>query len=61
MQVSLFVVFQRARGPKGSAMAAVSQSSLQETLKLHVLGRIKQICSLYCLGFGNQVGSLEFA
>lgn len=37
------------------------QSSLQETLKLHVLGHIKQICSLYCLGFGNQVGSLEFA
>lgn len=37
------------------------QSSLHETLKLHVLGPIKQICSLYCLGLGNQVGSLEFA
>lgn len=55
-----FFVFQRAHGLRGSGTLQC-QSSLQETLKLHVLGPTKHICPLYCLGLGNQVGSLEFA
>lgn len=57
--VDLSFVFVFQYGLKGSAMAAVSQFTAGDT-ELHVLGPVKQICSLCCLGLGNQVGSLEF-